>query len=104
MTAEADLRFSAQHSQADDHNGYGESTNSNGSEAGLRRAALRWCAPVRLFLIPVNGGAVAANNLVSYFFLHSYQLESGVPTTMVFRPLVGRPAGNIDVGAVNASG
>jgi hypothetical protein len=51
MIAEADLRFSAQHSQADGHNGYTESTNPNGSEAGMRRAALRGCALMSLFLV-----------------------------------------------------
>lgn len=72
MIAEADLRFSAQHSRADDHNGYAESTNPNGREAGMRRVALRRRAPVSQFLyctVPVNGGSVAANMLVSY---HAY--------------------------------
>jgi len=66
MIAEADVRFSAQQSQAEGHNGYAESTNPNGSEAGMRRAALRQCAACARESIPVPGGAVAANILVSY--------------------------------------
>jgi hypothetical protein len=59
---------------------------------GMRRESIPSVAPV-------NGGAVAANILIRYHaFSDSINLKVALSTTVVLRPLVGRPAcGHNDV-------